>query len=599
MRKKKLEITPEEIRAIREGLGLTQVEAGELLGGGPRAFTKYEAGTVRPAAAVINLLRLLEADPAALATLGGRRPRPMAAAGVGAFEVTGEHVAALTERMLPQLLRHLLSAEAQAHGLSATGIHVAASIHTADGGEDGRIEWTGGPERTPFLPSRLCQFQLKAGSIGRKAAGREVLTRKGAVKHMVRSALEAGGCYIMLCGHSYTQRQIEEREHSIREALGGAGLTMENAQIDFRDADQIADWANRHPSIATWLKEQTQPGTIGPFRSWSHWTGRAEHDGSPWVEDERLPGLRAWLREQLTEPRGVFRIVGPSGIGKSRLTLEALGPTEEDDAAGCFLGDLVLYTVESEAGSEAVTGVVQTLADDGQRAVVVVDRCASETHRILAGMVLRRSSRLSLVTIDDEVPTGTLDKTTVEIPKAPSAVTEAIINHVLPDLPSEDRWRLERLSEGFPRIAVLVAQAWTESRPIAHAMDDDLVDAFILGRRPQECDLALKSAALLATFGLVRVEHPDGDQLGEIAARGRGLDAADLRAPPVPEAHRPGCRPAARQVRHPPTPPDRDEAGRTPVAGVEPKGMGRCAGRRRQPRFEGPGGPTARQAQHD
>ena len=334
----------------------------------------------------------------------------------------------------------------------------------------------------------------------------------------------------MLCGHSYVKDQIENMERPIRETLRGAGLTIDDGQVDFRGADQIADWANHHPSVATWLKERTQPGTIGPFRSWSHWAGRAEHDRSPWVEDERLPGLRAWLREQLTEPRSVCRIVGPSGIGKSRLTLEALGPAEKDDAAGCFLGDLVLHAVESEAGSEAINRVVQTLADDGQRAVVVVDRCAPETHRILTGMVLRVSSRLSLVTIDDEVPTGTPDKTTVEIPKAPSAVTGAIINHVLPGLPSEDRWRLERLSEGFPRIALLVGQAWTEFRPIAHVIEDDLVDAFILGRRPQERDLLLESAALLATFGLVRVEHPDGDQLGEIAARGRGLTAADLRA---------------------------------------------------------------------
>ena len=530
MWKKKPEITPEEIRAIREGLGLTQVEAGELLGGGPRAFTKYEAGTVRPAAAVINLLRLLEADPAALATLGGRKPRPMAAVGVRPFEVTGEHVAVLTERMLPQLLRYLLSAEAQAHGLPAAGIHAATSIHTADGGEDGRIEWTGGPDHTPFLPSRLCQFQSKAGSIGPKAAGRAILAKGGAVKDRVRSAVEAGGCYIMLCGHSYVQRQIEEREHSIREALGGAGLTIDDAQVDFRDADQMADWANHHPAVATWLKERTQPGTIGPFRSWDHWAGRAEHYGSPWVEDERLPGLRVWLRERMTEPRSVCRIVGWSGIGKSRLTLEALGPTEEDEAADLFLSDLVLYAVESEAGSETINGVVQTLADDEQRAIVVVDRCAPETHRILAGMVLRKSSRLSLATIDDEVPSETLDKTTYKVQEAPSSVTGAITNQVLPGLPSEDRWRIERFSKGFPKIAVLVAQAWTESRPIAHATDDDLVDAFILGRMPKERDLLLKSAALLGTFGVVGVKHPDGDQLGEIAARGRSLTAADLRA---------------------------------------------------------------------
>ena len=264
------------------------------------------------------------------------------------------------------------------------GIHVARSITTPDGGEDGRIEWTGGPERTPFLPSRLCQFQSKAGSIGPKAAGREILTRKGAVKGMVRSALEAGGCYVMLCGHSYVQREIEKREHSIREALRDAGLTIDDAQVDFCDADRIADWTNRHASVATWLKERTQRGTIGPFRSWSRRAGRAEHGGSPLVEDERLPGLRAWLREHLTEPRSVCRVVGSSGIGKSRLTREALCPTEEDEAAGRFLGDLVLYAVESEAGSEAINGVVQTLADDGQRAIVVVDRCAAETHRILA-----------------------------------------------------------------------------------------------------------------------------------------------------------------------------------------------------------------------
>ena len=136
--------------------------------------------------------------------------------------------------------------------------------------------------------------------------------RKGAVKDRVRSAVEAGGCYVMLCGHSYVQRQIEDREHSIRETLRGAGLTIDDRQVDFR-----------------------------------------------------------------------------------------------------------------------------------------------------AGMVLRKSSRLSLVTIDDEVPPGTLDKMTYKVQEAPSSVTEAIVEQVLPGLPYEDQRRLERFSRGFPKIAVLVAQAWS------------------------------------------------------------------------------------------------------------------------------------------
>ncbi|MCY4488953.1 MAG: type II toxin-antitoxin system MqsA family antitoxin [Deltaproteobacteria bacterium] len=520
-----ISITPEEIRAIRESLGLSQVEAGQLLGGGPRAFTKYEAGTVKPAAAVVKLLRLLEADPSALVTLGGSKSRPMAAAAVGPFEVTGEHIKVLTERTLPELLRRLLSSEAQAHGLPEHGIHVASDITVADGGEDGRITWKGGPDGTLFLPSRNCQFQLKAGRIYPGDAGEDVLTKSKAVKDMVGSVLRDGGYYIMLCSHPYVQKDIEKREERIRQAIRGAGLNIRDEQVGFRDADQIATWVNRHPSVAIWVKERTQPGTIGPFRSWSHWDGRHEHQRSRWVEDERLPDLRACLREQVTEPRTVLRIVGPSGIGKSRLTLEAMRPTTEGTASP-FLSDLILYSVETEAGSESINQVVQTLADTGQRAVVVVDHCSPQTHQILAGMVLRSGSLLSLITIDDEVPAGTPDDTTFMVPEAPSSVTEAVIDRVSPGIPLEDRRRLALFSKGFPKIAILVGQAWAASRPVAHATDGYLVDAFVLGRNPREPDLLIKAATLLATFGLVNMA--DGSQVSEVAGLGRDLISEDL-----------------------------------------------------------------------
>ena len=132
-------IEPDEIRSIRKTLGLSQVEAGELLGGGPRAFTKYEAGTIRPRASVVRLLRVLERNPNALASLTGSERPPASAGEILPFEVTDEHIALLTERTLPVLLRRLLSAEAQAHELPEYGIHVAGNITTPDGGEDRRI----------------------------------------------------------------------------------------------------------------------------------------------------------------------------------------------------------------------------------------------------------------------------------------------------------------------------------------------------------------------------------------------------------------------------------------------------------------------------
>lgn len=54
---------PEEVRRIRTGLGLSQAEAGRILGGGLRAFQKYESGEILTSRAMTNLLRSLARHP--------------------------------------------------------------------------------------------------------------------------------------------------------------------------------------------------------------------------------------------------------------------------------------------------------------------------------------------------------------------------------------------------------------------------------------------------------------------------------------------------------------------------------------------------------
>jgi len=64
---------PEEIRRIRRKLGLSQAAAGEMIGGGPRAFQKYEAGDLLPSRAISSALALLDNDPKALRILEARQ----------------------------------------------------------------------------------------------------------------------------------------------------------------------------------------------------------------------------------------------------------------------------------------------------------------------------------------------------------------------------------------------------------------------------------------------------------------------------------------------------------------------------------------------
>ena len=60
---------PEQIRRIRLKLHLTQEQAGHLIGGGPRAFQKYESCDLMPSRAIISALVLLDNNPAGLSVL--------------------------------------------------------------------------------------------------------------------------------------------------------------------------------------------------------------------------------------------------------------------------------------------------------------------------------------------------------------------------------------------------------------------------------------------------------------------------------------------------------------------------------------------------
>jgi HTH-type transcriptional regulator/antitoxin MqsA len=52
-----------EIRRIRIRLGLTQDEMSEVLGGGAKAFARYESGAICQSKAMDNLLRILDRFP--------------------------------------------------------------------------------------------------------------------------------------------------------------------------------------------------------------------------------------------------------------------------------------------------------------------------------------------------------------------------------------------------------------------------------------------------------------------------------------------------------------------------------------------------------
>lgn len=62
-------LTSADIRRVRKKLELTQKQAGELIGGGPNAFSRYERGKAYPTRGTENFLRVLDKHPELLQEL--------------------------------------------------------------------------------------------------------------------------------------------------------------------------------------------------------------------------------------------------------------------------------------------------------------------------------------------------------------------------------------------------------------------------------------------------------------------------------------------------------------------------------------------------
>ncbi len=65
------------VREVRKQLKLTQEEAGRVIGGGRRAFQRYESGATPPSEAAVGLIELLRRHPEELEFLKSLRAAAM------------------------------------------------------------------------------------------------------------------------------------------------------------------------------------------------------------------------------------------------------------------------------------------------------------------------------------------------------------------------------------------------------------------------------------------------------------------------------------------------------------------------------------------
>ena len=420
------------------------------------------------------------------------------------LEVTDTDIHRLDANQLTDLLCRLLNLEAERFSIPKRAVDVSLQINVPDGGSDGQIDWTDGPSETDFIPSRHTLFQCKATEIKPAGCKKEVqINGSRTLKLEVEHVLDNGGSYVLFCTQSLNTQQKNARIRKIREAIKEADKSYaEDVIIKIYDAGMIQNWVNLYPAAVAAILEWVGHATSSPAQTWEHWSRHKNFRQFDFVADDQSTGYIRQLREYLSSPRHIARIVGLSGLGKTRLALETFRPQKTDSLGESVLAQKVVYMDASHDSQIAAS--MYNWALRKLEGIVVVDNCDLALHKNLQEYVEHEDSRLSLLTLDYD-PSKLANANLIKLDRASNSVIKKMLDQHFSGLPDTDLARITEFAQGFPQMAVLLAKARLREEPdLSELTDNDLLQKLLWGRSQenQEALQVITACSLFEHLGL-------------------------------------------------------------------------------------------------
>lgn len=453
------------------------------------------------------------------------------------LEVTGEQVAQLDDTELRTLVGYLCEREVRSHGHPASAVTWGGHQNAGDGGIDVRVSLSPGAAIAGYVPKAATGFQVKAQNMPRGAILKE-MAPKGRVRLSITELAANGGAYIIVSSKgSHADPLLTAQKAAMAEAVKGL-QSFSSLTLDFYDRRRIASWVNQHAGLVPWVREKLGLPLSGwrPFEDWS--SSPAPVDASylldaqtrlvgPSIKD--VDGLTAeqalaMLRGILVKPKGVVRLVGLSGVGKTRL-IQALF----DDRIGteALPRSDALYTDISDEPDPVPQEMLSRLISMGHRVVLIVDNCGIELHRKLAAKVANSDSLLSVITVeydinDDEPPNTDVFKLE---PASPDLI-EKMLDSRYPAIAPPSRHVIAKFSEGNSRVAFALAETAKNGESLAKLNDTDLFERLFRQQKATSADLldAAKACALLYSFDGETLEGNNSELVSLAKLAGQTVD---------------------------------------------------------------------------
>lgn len=401
------------------------------------------------------------------------------------FEVTGDDIAALNDEDLRTLVGRLCEAELRRRGLPSSAVTWGGNQTARDGGLDVRVALASGTRIDGFVPKADTGFQVKTSNMSRAAIIDE-MKPKGIVRPVIVELAKASGAYVIVSSTGSTSDLgLKSRRDAMAEALqdipGAANLAL-----DFYDRNRIATWVRDHAGLIPWVRTAIGKSIPGwrPYESWSH---APEGADAAYLVDEAAriktgdrdegDGLSATdginkIRDVLRMPGNVVRLVGLSGVGKTRL-VEAL--FDSSVGANSLDPSLAIYTDIAGGPSPQPADLASDLIAGRTRAILVIDNCPPDIHRQLSEIVRSAGTTISVITVEYDIREDQPEGTDVfALDTSSLSLIETLVSKRCPGLSQVDARTIAEFSGGNARVALALAGTVAKDERVAGLNDAEL-----------------------------------------------------------------------------------------------------------------------------